>query len=70
MKLATLHLERFGARSNLRLDQLADQLNVIYGPNGSGKSTLIHFVRWVLYGGQDPASGATSPATICGPRAP
>ena len=56
MKLTTLHLERFGARSNLRLDQLSDQLNVIYGPNGSGKSTLIHFIRWVLFGGQDPAS--------------
>ena len=56
MKLTTLHLERFGARSNLKLDQLSEQLNVIFGPNGSGKTTLIHFIRWVLYGDQDPAS--------------
>ncbi|MCA9147987.1 MAG: DUF4332 domain-containing protein, partial [Planctomycetales bacterium] len=53
MKLASLEIERFGARSNLQLDQLSDRLNVVYGPNGSGKTTIIHFIRWVLFGSQD-----------------
>ncbi len=56
MKLKTLHLERFGARSNLELDHLSEHLNVICGPNGSGKSTLIQFIRWILFGARDPAS--------------
>ncbi len=56
MKLTSLHLERFGARSNLQLDQLSEYVNVIYGPNGSGKTTLIHFIRWILFGAHDPAS--------------
>ena len=55
MKLAFLNLERFGARSNLQLDDLSQQLNVVYGPNGSGKTTIINFIRWVLYGSDAPA---------------
>ena len=50
VKLATLNIEQFGARSNVRLSGLSDQLNVVYGPNGSGKSTIINFISWVLYG--------------------
>jgi energy-coupling factor transporter ATP-binding protein EcfA2 len=56
VKLTSLHIDRFGARSNLRLDGLSDQLNVVYGPNGSGKSTIINFLRWMLYGVLDDAS--------------
>ncbi|MCP4190942.1 MAG: DUF4332 domain-containing protein [Planctomycetaceae bacterium] len=56
MKLAFLNIERFGARSNLQLDDLSQQLNVVYGPNGAGKTTIINFVRWVLYGNHDETS--------------
>ena len=56
MKLSSLQIERFGARSNLQLDSLSDQLNVVHGPNGSGKTTIINFIRWILYGGRDDAS--------------
>lgn len=56
MKLSSLQIERFGARSNLQLDHLSDHLNVVYGPNGSGKTTIINFVRWVLFGAQDETS--------------
>ena len=56
MKLAFLNIERFGARSNLQLDDLSQQLNVVYSPNGSGKTTIINFVRWVLYGNDDEVS--------------
>ena len=56
MKLTSLQIERFGTRSNLQLEGLSDQLNVIYGPNGSGKTTIINFIRWMLYGSVDDAS--------------
>jgi energy-coupling factor transporter ATP-binding protein EcfA2 len=56
VKLSSLQIERFGARSNLQLEHLSDHLNVVYGPNGSGKTTIIHFIRWVLFGGQDELS--------------
>ncbi len=53
MKLSTLKIERFGARSNLQLADLSDHLNVVHGPNGSGKTTVINFIRWMLYGNVD-----------------
>ena len=53
MKLASLHIDRFGARSQLSLHELAHDLNVIYGPNGAGKSTIIQFIRWMLFGQHD-----------------
>lgn len=56
MKLSSVQIERFGARSNLQLDSLSHQLNVVYGPNGSGKTTIIQFVRWMLFGSQDTGS--------------
>ena len=56
VKLAKLHIDRFGARSELKLDELSDQLNIVYGPNGSGKSTIISFLRWILYGQEDMRS--------------
>lgn len=57
MKLLNVNLEFFGTRSNIRLHELSDRLNVVFGPAGSGKSTLTSFIRWVLYGaqaGQEP----------------
>ncbi len=56
MKLAFLNIERFGARSQVQLEELSQQLNVVYGPNGSGKTTIIDFIRWVLYGREDTVS--------------
>jgi len=56
VKLSSLHIERFGARSNLQLENLSERLNLVYGPNGSGKTTIINFIRWMLYGGQDEVS--------------
>ena len=53
MKLSTLKIERFGARSNLQLADLSDHLNVVHGPNGSGKTTVINFIRWMMYGNVD-----------------
>ena len=72
MKLSSLQIERFGARSGLSLSDLDSQLNVVYGPNGSGKTTVIQFIRWMFYGqcdeisrpylttAQGPASGSMS----------
>lgn len=56
VKLSTLHIDRFGARSNLHLENLSERLNVIYGPNGSGKTTMIQFLRWTLFGNPDGQS--------------
>lgn len=56
MKLISISIERFGARSNLHLENLSAHLNVVYGPNGSGKSTITQFVRWMLFGSEDAGS--------------
>jgi energy-coupling factor transporter ATP-binding protein EcfA2 len=56
VKLISLEIERFGARSQLRLDGFSEQLNVVYGPNGSGKTTLISFLGWMLFGDSDDGS--------------
>lgn len=56
MKLASLHIDRFGARKDLRLADFTDHLNVVYGPNGSGKTTIIQFLRWMLFGDRDEIS--------------
>ncbi len=50
MKINALEVEGFGVWSGLRLDGLADGLNVFCGPNEAGKTTLMQFVRAVLYG--------------------
>lgn len=53
VKVFDLHLERFGSRSDMRLSELSDGMNVVYGPAGSGKGTLIQFLRWMFYGRTD-----------------
>jgi uncharacterized protein YhaN len=50
VKIATLDVEGFGVWTGLRIDNLADGLNVFYGPNEAGKTTLMQFARAVLYG--------------------
>lgn len=56
MKLAGLHIDRFGSREGLDLSDIANQLNVVYGPNGAGKTTVIQFIRWMIYGDRDEIS--------------
>ena len=56
MKIAGLHIDRFGARRGLDLAGITDQLNIVYGPNGAGKTTIIQFLRWMLFGQRDEIS--------------
>lgn len=58
MRLEKVSLDHFGRRSNLHIDGLSDQLNVIFGPNGGGKSTLIQFIRWILFGNVDDVTAS------------
>lgn len=51
--VSSLFLDRFGRRTNLRLEHLSDGLNVIFGPPGSGKTTLVDFLR-AMWNGFDP----------------
>lgn len=53
MKVKSVLLERFGSRTNLRLEALSDQLNIICGPPASGKTTIHEFIRWIFYGDTD-----------------
>ena len=55
MKITSLSIDCFGLRSNLQLDQLSPELNIIHGPNGTGKTTVTQFIRWALYGQRDEA---------------
>ena len=56
MKLASLHIDRFGARKDLKLADFTNHLNVVYGPNGAGKTTIIQFIRWMIFGDRDELS--------------
>ena len=50
MKITALEIDGYGVWSGLRIERLADGLNVVYGPNEAGKSTLLQFIRSMLYG--------------------
>ncbi len=50
MKITGLEVDGYGVWSGLKLQGLADGLNVLYGPNEAGKTTLLQFVRSILYG--------------------
>lgn len=50
MYVTSIHVERFGASSHVRLDGLVSGLNVVFGPTGSGKTTMVHFLR-AIFGG-------------------
>jgi uncharacterized protein YhaN len=50
MKITDLEVDGFGVWKGLRLDNLAEELNVFHGPNEAGKTTLLEFVRSVFYG--------------------
>jgi len=50
MKITGLEIDGFGVWSGLKLEELAEGLNVVGGPNEAGKTTLLQFVRSALYG--------------------
>lgn len=50
MRIKEIHVDGFGAWSNLELRELSENLTVFYGPNEAGKTTLMQFVRGILYG--------------------
>lgn len=54
MRINALEVEGFGVWTGLRLEGLADGLNVFFGPNEAGKTTLMQFVRATLYGFTPP----------------
>ncbi len=60
MKITALEIDGYGAWSGLKIERLADGLNVLYGPNEAGKTTLLCFLRSVLYGFA-PSGGITCP---------
>lgn len=50
MKITGMEVDGYGVWNGLKLEGLADGLNVLYGPNEAGKTTLLQFVRSILYG--------------------
>ncbi|QDU36651.1 recombination protein F [Maioricimonas rarisocia] len=50
MRVTRIHVDRFGALHDVRLEGLCPGLNVVHGPNGAGKTTLLHLVRGVIFG--------------------
>ena len=56
MQLREIHIDGFGAFTDLHLKNLAPGVNVLYGPNERGKTTLLEFVRRVLFGFKDKRS--------------
>ncbi|MBP88944.1 MAG: hypothetical protein CMJ64_19885 [Planctomycetaceae bacterium] len=50
MQIKDIRIDRFGRCSDLSLDALANELNVVCGPVGSGKTAVSQFVQAILYG--------------------
>jgi uncharacterized protein YhaN len=50
MKINRLEIDGFGVWSDLKVEGLAEGLNIFYGRNEAGKTTLLQFVRSMLYG--------------------
>ena len=50
MKITDVEVDGFGVWKGLRLENLAEELNVFHGPNEAGKTTLLEFIRSVFYG--------------------
>ena len=53
MRITGLQIERFGAWSGLKLEQLPKGLTLFYGPNEAGKTTLLQFLRSMFFGYRD-----------------
>ncbi len=50
MRITNLDVDGYGVWGGLRIQRLADTMNVFYGPNEAGKTTLLEFIRSMLYG--------------------
>jgi len=50
VQIRDIRVDRFGACSDLSLDSLASELNVVCGPIGSGKAAISQFIRAILFG--------------------
>jgi uncharacterized protein YhaN len=50
MRIVNLEVDGYGVWTGLRIERLAETLNVFHGPNEAGKTTLLQFIRSVLYG--------------------
>jgi len=50
VRITDLHVARFGAFRDLRVDKLDAGLTVFCGPNEAGKTTLLQFIRAMLFG--------------------
>ena len=50
MRIVNLDVDGYGVWSGLKIERLAETLNVFHGPNEAGKTTLLQFIRSVLYG--------------------
>ncbi len=50
MLIRSLNVEKYGVCQNTEIDDISDDLLVIYGPNEAGKTTCMEFIRGVFYG--------------------
>jgi uncharacterized protein YhaN len=50
MRLASFHIDGFGALADFGVDEIGAGLVVVLGPNEAGKSTLFDFLTGVLFG--------------------
>lgn len=50
MRLASFHIDGFGALADFGEDEIAPGLVVVLGPNEAGKSTIFDFLTGVLFG--------------------
>lgn len=50
MRITDVHVDGFGVWSDLKVDDLPENITVFFGRNEAGKTTLMQFLRTVLYG--------------------
>ena len=50
MLIRSLNVEKYGVCQNTEIDDISDDLLVVYGPNEAGKTTCMEFIRGVFYG--------------------
>ena len=50
MLIRSLTVEKYGVCQNTEINDISDDLLVVYGPNEAGKTTCMEFIRGVFYG--------------------
>jgi uncharacterized protein YhaN len=50
MLIRSLNVEKYGVCQKTEIDEISDDLLVVYGPNEAGKTTCMEFIRGVFYG--------------------